>query len=49
MMEEPEEVESPFPGLNKSHGFFHLIERNQRDRESYHHQQEEMKEVCVMQ
>lgn len=36
---------SSFPGLNKSHGFFHLIKRNQRDRDSYHQEQEEWKQV----
>lgn len=34
-----------FPGLNKAHGFFSLIERNQRDRDTYHQEQEEWKEV----
>ena len=27
-----------FPGLNKTHGFFKAIERNQRDRDLYHKQ-----------
>lgn len=36
---------STFPGLNKAHGFFHLIKRNQKDRDSYHQQQEERREV----
>ncbi len=40
---------SSFPGLNKSHGFFNLIERNQRDRESYHQEQEERKQVSETQ
>ena len=34
-----------FPGLNKAHGFFHLIKKNQRDRDCYHQEQEEWKEV----
>lgn len=29
-----------FPGLNKRHGFFKAIERNQRDRDLYHQQTE---------
>ena len=29
-----------FPGLNKAHGFFKAIERNQRDRDLYHKQTE---------
>lgn len=37
--------EKSFPGLNKAHGFFNLIERNQKDRDSYHQEQEERKEV----
>lgn len=37
----------PFPGLNKSHGFFDLIKRNQQDRDSYHQQQEECKQVSA--
>lgn len=36
---------SAFPGLNKTHGFFHLIKRNQVDRDSYHQQQEERIQV----
>ena len=34
-----------FPGLNKAHGFFNLIKRNQRDRDTYHQEQEELREV----
>lgn len=36
---------SPFPGLNKAHGFFNLIKRNQKDRDSYHQEQEQWKQV----
>ena len=36
---------SAFPGLNKKHGFFHLIKRNQVDRDWYHQQQEERIQV----
>ena len=53
--EEEEEEESywcggdhqqePFPGLNKAHGFFSLIERNQRERDTYHQKMEERKQV----
>lgn len=34
-----------FPGLNKRHGFFRAIERNQLIRDAYHREQEEKKEV----
>ena len=37
--------EEPFPGLNKAHGFFNLIERNQRDRDNYHQEREEWRQV----
>jgi hypothetical protein len=37
----------PFPGLNKAHGFFHLIKRNQKDRDCYHQEREEWKEVSL--
>lgn len=36
---------SYFPGLNKAHGFFSMIERNQKDRDSYHQEMEEWKQV----
>lgn len=39
MAEDGNDSES-FPGLNKTHGFFKAIERNQRDRDSYHHRTE---------
>lgn len=38
--------EEDFPGLNKRHGFFRAIERNQHARDSFHWQQEEQKEAC---
>lgn len=34
-----------FPGLNKAHGFFKAIERNQRDRDLYHKQTEVHTEI----
>ena len=39
MADEDNNSES-FPGLNKTHGFFKAIERNQRDRDLYHKQTE---------
>ena len=41
--------ERSFPGLNKAHGFFSMIERNQRDRDTYHQEREEWKEVTGLQ
>lgn len=38
--EESENGAENFPGLNKRHGFFKAIERNQRDRDLYHQQTE---------
>ena len=38
--EESENGAENFPGLNKRHGFFKAIERNQRDRDLYHQQAE---------
>ena len=43
--DEEDVVEYSFPGLNKRHGFFHVIERNQLARDSYHWQQEQKKEA----
>lgn len=43
MADEAEDIDSnpeSFPGLNKTHGFFKAIERNQRDRDLYHKQTE---------
>lgn len=40
--------EKSFPGLNKSHGFFSLIERNQKARDSYHQEQEEVRPVIPL-
>ncbi|XP_064385135.1 UPF0561 protein C2orf68 homolog [Halichondria panicea] len=37
--------DSDFPGLNKKHGFFKVIERNQKDRDDYHHKQEPIKQA----
>jgi len=37
--------EEAFPGLNKAHGFFNMIKRNQRDRDNYHQEREEWKQV----
>lgn len=39
--------DSDFPGLNKKHGFFKVIERNQKDRDDYHHKQEPIKQVQI--
>ena len=39
--------EESFPGLNKAHGFFSLIQRNQRDRDAYHQQREELEQVTI--
>jgi hypothetical protein len=36
-------AEESFPGLNKRHGFFRIIEKNQSDRDSYHWQHEDYK------
>ena len=44
---EGEMDDKSFPGLNKSHGFFNLIERNQKARDSYHQEQEERKQVSL--
>lgn len=33
-----------FPGLNKAHGFFRVIERNQVSRDQYHKKHELWKE-----
>ena len=33
-----------FPGLNKGHGFYKVIEKNQSERDSYHWEQKELKE-----
>lgn len=39
MAEDQEDTNSDnFPGLNKAHGFFKAIERNQRDRDLYQKQ-----------
>ena len=43
-----EDDKFPFPGLNKAHGFFSLIERNQRDRDCYHQEREEWKQVDTL-
>lgn len=43
--EDHREEQEQFPGLNKAHGFFNLIKRNQRDRDSYHQEVEEMRQV----
>jgi hypothetical protein len=40
MADEAEDNPESFPGLNKAHGFFKAIERNQRDRDLYHKQTE---------
>lgn len=40
-----DEEQSNFPGINKRHGFFKAIERNQRDRDHYHQEWEEWREV----
>lgn len=40
-------AEEDFPGLNKRHGFFRAIERNQRDRDDYHHKMERKKQVEI--
>ena len=40
MADEAEDNSESFPGLNKAHGFFKAIERNQRDRDLYHKQTE---------
>ena len=40
--------EERFPGLNKRHGFFKAIERNQLARDSYHWQQEGQREACLI-
>ena len=34
-----------YQGLNKRHGFFHVIQRNQLSRDSYHREEAEKKEV----
>ncbi len=34
-----------FPGLNKAHGFFSLIQRNQKARDTYHQEKEEWSKV----
>lgn len=33
-----------FPGLDKGHGFFKVIKKNQSERDNYHWEQEEVKE-----
>ena len=39
-----------YPGLNKKHGFYRMMERNQRDRDDYNQRVEEMKDVsCLVQ
>ena len=41
--------EANFPGLNKRHGFFKAIERNQRARDHYHQEWEVSKRsVCTL-
>ncbi len=40
-----EQRDEQFPGLNKAHGFFYMIKKNQRDRDSYHQEREEWKQV----
>lgn len=46
--DEVSDEKSAFPGLNKAHGFFHLIKRNQTDRDSYHREQEDWKQVRLL-
>ena len=43
MAELLEEEQEKFPGLNKRHGFFRAIERNQVSRDDYHWSEEERK------
>ena len=38
-------AEERYLGLDKRHGFFRAIERNQLSRDSYHREEEERKEV----
>lgn len=42
---EEEQQSESFPGLNKAHGFFSMIEKNQRSRDTYHQKMEEWKQV----
>ena len=48
MAEDQEDTNSDnFPGLNKAHGFFKAIERNQRDRDLYQKQIEVHAELAL--
>ena len=43
--EDGEEVDERFPGINKAHGFFEMVKRNQLERDQYHWAEEQRREA----